>query len=138
MSRDAQITLPWADDDYVFRLGWGELELLQEACGAGPYVILNRLYDDSWKMGDISNTIRLGLIGGGMKPVDALKKVRGYVETRPPVENLIFAKGILQAGLVGAEDEKVGEPGAANQEGNPSTISPTEDSDLPPSMETAP
>jgi hypothetical protein len=126
MSRDAQITLPWADGDYVFRLGWGELELLQEACAAGPYVILNRLYEDSWKIGDISHTIRLGLVGGGMPPVDALKLVRQYVEKRPPMENIIFAKGILEAGLVGAPEEKVGEQEAANQE-SASTTSQTDD-----------
>jgi hypothetical protein len=127
MSRDAQITLPWADGDHTFRLGWGELELLQEACGAGPYVILNRLYDESWKIGDISHTIRVGLIGGGKKPTEALTLVRQYVEKRPPMENIIFAKAILEAGLVGAPEERVGEPAAANPEGSPSTIFPTED-----------
>lgn len=126
MSRDAQITLPWADGDYTFRLGWGELELLQEACGAGPYVVFNRLLDDSWKMGDLSHTIRLGLIGGGKTPVEALKLVREYVEKRPPMESVIFAQGILQAGLAGASEEKVGESGAANPEENRSTISQTE------------
>lgn len=127
MSRDAQITLPWADGDYVFRLGWGELELLQEACDAGPYVVLNRLFDESWKMGDISHTIRLGLIGGGKAPVDALKLVRQWVEARPPMENIMFAKGILQAALMGAPEEKVGESEAANHEGSPLTTSPMGD-----------
>lgn len=127
MSRDAQITLTWADGDYVFRLGWGELELLQEVCGAGPYAILNRLFDENWKVGDISHVIRLGLIGGGKAPVDALNLVRHYVQARPPMENIMFAKGILQAALMGAPEEKVGESGAANQEGNPSTTSPMDD-----------
>ena len=124
MSRDAQITFPWADGDFTFRLGWGELELLQESCNAGPYVILNRLYDESWRLGDISHTLRIGLIGGGMKPVDALNKVRAYVEKRPPMENLVFAQAVLSAGLVGAPEEKLGEDEAANQE-SVSTISQT-------------
>jgi hypothetical protein len=124
MSRDAQITFPWADGDFTFRLGWGELELLQEACNAGPYVILNRLYDESWRLGDISHTLRIGLMGGGMKPVDALNKVRAYVENRPPMENLVFAQAVLSAGLVGAPEEKLGEDEAANQE-SVSTISQT-------------
>ncbi|TWF53265.1 gene transfer agent family protein [Neorhizobium alkalisoli] len=115
--RDAQITLPWADGDYTFRLGWGELELLQEACNAGPYVILNRLMSEQWFMGDIAHTIRLGLIGGGMKPADALKKVRDYVQNRPPAENVPYAQGILSAGLAGAPEEgEVGESEAASQE----------------------
>jgi len=126
MSRDAQITLPWADGDYTFRLGWGELEMLQEACDAGPYVILNRLHDETWRMGDISHTIRLGLIGGGMPPADALKLVRQYVEKRPPFENTLFAKGILSAGLMGAPEERVGERDAANPAESHSTPSPPE------------
>ncbi|KQQ38703.1 hypothetical protein ASG19_06700 [Rhizobium sp. Leaf306] len=124
--RDAQITLPWADGDYTFRLGWGELELLQEACGAGPYVVLNRLIADEWMMGDVLHTIRLGLIGGGMAPTDALKKVRDYVEKRPPVENVLYAQGILSAGLTGAPEEgALGEDVAGNQDSS-STTSQTE------------
>ena len=73
MSRDASLELDWADGRYTFRLAWAELEQLQEACDAGPYVILNRLIDGSWRIADISNVIRLGLVGGGMAPLVALK-----------------------------------------------------------------
>ena len=106
--RDASITLPWADGDYHFRLAWGELEALQEACDAGCYVILNRLHDGTWRLKDISATIRLGLIGGGLTPAEALRLTRTYVEARPPLENLIFAQGILGAGVMGAPDEELG------------------------------
>lgn len=105
MSRDGSITLTWADGDYVFRLGWSELAKLQEACDAGPYVILNRLVDGAWRVADISATIRLGLVGGGMPPTDALKKVREYVEDRPPIESLMVAQAVLSAAIVGAPDE---------------------------------
>lgn len=43
MSRNAEITLSWADGDYRFRLGAGELEILQEETGYGPYVLADRL-----------------------------------------------------------------------------------------------
>ncbi len=126
MSRDASITLAWADGDYTFRLAWGELEMLQEACDAGPYVILNRLHDETWRLGDISNTIRLGLVGGGITPSEALKKTRAYVESRPPMENLIFAQAILSAACIGAPEEKLGNGEAPNPEESPSTASPME------------
>jgi len=106
--RDASITLPWADGDHIFRLAWGELELLQETCDAGPYVILDRLTNGTWRMQDISATIRLALIGGGLEPAKALTLVRQYVETRPPVENLQLAQAVLSAGCVGAPDEELG------------------------------
>lgn len=137
MSRDASIELTWADDDYTFRLGWSELEALQEACDAGPWVILERLYNKQCFIGDIANVIRQGLIGGDMKPTDATKLVQRYVEKRPPAENLLHAIAILQAGIQGVPEEPVGERGAASQEGSNSTASPMERSDLPPSTETA-
>ncbi|QFT69604.1 hypothetical protein FIU93_22655 [Labrenzia sp. THAF35] len=117
--RDAKIDLTWADDDYTFRLGWGELVELQEKCDAGPYVILNRMQNSTWLVEDISNVIRLGLIGGGLEPVKALRLVRQYVEARPPVENLLHAIGILSAGLLGAEDEQPGEPETEDETENP-------------------
>lgn len=114
MSRDASIELDWADGTYTFRLAWGELSHVQEACDAGPYVVLQRLYDNSWRMNDIREVIRWGLIGGGMEPSAALKLVRAYVEQRPPLENVLFAQAILSAGLQGAPEEEVGKTEAAN------------------------
>ncbi|MBY3255581.1 gene transfer agent family protein [Rhizobium laguerreae] len=115
MSRDAKITLTWADGDYVFRLGWAEIAALQEAVDAGPYVVLNRLHTGQWRIEDISNVIRLGLIGGGFEPVKALKLIRTYVESRPPMENHPYAVAVLSAGLIGAPEEALGEGVAPDQ-----------------------
>ncbi len=41
--RDASTILPFADGEYQFRMGWGELGQLQEACDVGPYVLEERL-----------------------------------------------------------------------------------------------
>lgn len=133
MSRRAFLTIPWADGDYTFRLPWGQLAELQEATGAGPYVILDRLRDrapkqkpieaddDAATMGadddddfpppprcgvkEISSVIRLGLIGGGLKPHVAMKLVRTYVEEQLPEESRPLAWAILSVALYGAPDE---------------------------------
>jgi hypothetical protein len=112
MSRDAAIDLDWADGTYRFALRWGQLAELQEKTDAGPYVVLHRLHSHQWRVEDISNVIRLGLIGGGMEPSAALRKVRAYVEARPPLENHPYAIAVLSAGLLGAPEEPVGEPEA--------------------------
>lgn len=125
MSRDGSVTLPFVDGPKTFRLGWGELIKLQEACDAGPYVIYRRLMMGGWKLQDISNTIRLGLIGGGMTPELALNFVRDYVEARPPLESIPLAQGILGTALQGAPDEKPGEHGG-EEAATSSTTSPTE------------
>ena len=124
--RDARVSFDWADGTYSFRLAWGQLAELQEKCDAGPYVVLQRLHGGAWRVEDISNIIRLGLIGGGLEPSPALKLTRAYVETRPPMENLIPAQVILSAALMGAPDEKSGEDDAASPTKNSSTNSQTE------------
>lgn len=137
MSRDARIELDWADGTYSFRLGWGEIVKLQEACDAGPFVILDRLQTGRWKVEDIGNVIRLGLIGGGMEPAAALRKVRSYVEARPPFESLQPAIAVLSAGCVGAPDEPLGKEEAADRP-EEETISPMGKSGSPLSMEPEP
>lgn len=127
MSRDASITLTWADSDYTFRLPWAQLEMLQEATEAGPWVVLERLAYKTCKVGDISHVLRCGLIGGGIEPAKAVTLVREYVEKRPPAENLLHAQAVLTIALHGAPEEEVGEGEAANPvEGDSLTTSPTE------------
>lgn len=106
MSRSGAIDLDWASDTYRFHLRWGELDELQEACNAGPQRVLMRLSSPDWRIEDVKHTIRLGLIGGGMEPVKALKLVRTYVEGRPAAENVLFALAILQAALIGVPDDR--------------------------------
>ena len=115
MSRDASVALDWADGTYTFRLPWAELEKLQEAVDAGPWVVLERLVTRQCRVGEISHVIRLGLIGGGLEPVRALTLTRQYVEARPPGENLIHAQVILSIALHGPPDEPAGEPLAASE-----------------------
>ena len=111
MSRDASIgPLLWADGKYTFRLGWGELALLQEKTDCGPLLLLERLGGKGWRIEDISQSIRLALIGGGTEPVAALKLVEAYVEKRPPLENVMLAYAIVSAGVQGAPDEPLKKP----------------------------
>lgn len=128
MSRDGGLELPWADGDYTFRLAWAELIKLQEAVDAGPFVVLERLGNGQWKVEEISHTIRLALVGGGTEPAKALRLVRDYVESRPPLENLMLARGILAVALHGPADETPGESeGEKTME--ESMTSPTEKSE---------
>lgn len=126
MSRDASISLDWADGTYTFRLAWAQLSELQEKCDAGPFVILDRLGHGSWKIEDIANVMRLGLIGGGLEPVKALKLTRAYVETRPPMENLMYAQAILSVAVMGAPDEDGSKKNESPETESASTASPTE------------
>jgi hypothetical protein len=109
------------------------LAKLQEACDAGPFVILQRLQDGTCRLEDISGVIRWGLVGGGLTPVAATKLVRLYVEGRPPAENRLTAYAVMAAGCHGAPEEQIEKKSEAPDRGSQSTTSPMEKSGSEPS-----
>ena len=138
MSRDGSITLEWAGGEHLFRLGWGELRSILEACDAGPFAILERLGNGAWRLDDISSVIRFGLIGGGTPPVEAAKLVRLYVEKFPPAESCIVAHAVLTAGCIGAPEEQIEKKSEAPDRDNSElTTFQTEKSGSEPSTESA-
>jgi Phage tail tube protein, GTA-gp10 len=104
---DGRITFTWGDGDYQFRLAIGQLRELQEKCKAGPFLILKRILTGEWMLDDLRETIRLGLIGGGLTPIDALVLVKRYVDERPLGESIIPAQLILSRAIYGDENEPV-------------------------------
>lgn len=133
MSDEAQpvpdnfITLDFGDGEYDFRLPIGGVIELQEKGDAGIAEIFARLmagrYRDGngdilfnplearFKVQDVRDTIRLGLIGGNsglvdgkqitVNPAKALQLVRDYVDTRPLLENWRIASAVVAAFVVG-------------------------------------
>lgn len=111
MSRSADITLFFGDGEHKFRLAIAELRELQEKTDAGPPLVLSRLFQGQWRVEDVRETLRLGLIGGGMKPADAHALVVRYCDERPAWgDNARIAAIALAAAISGAEDEPVGKP----------------------------
>ena len=93
MSADGSISLIWGDGEHVFRLAIGQFRELQEkvngrrlALGGqmvGPMSLLNQLRaNDAWP-DDIRDVLRLGLIGGGMKPPEAHRMLVSYFDANP-------------------------------------------------------
>lgn len=116
------IELDWADGAYRFALPLAQLEELQRICDAGPLVILTRLRSGLWQLADVHQTIRLGLIGGGMAPVEAMRLVKTYVHDRPWIENVLPAQAILSAAVAGKPDEPVGKSAADGGESDPPAL----------------
>lgn len=108
-NRNGRIELEFADGTYGFRLAIGELEELQEKTDCGPYTLLRRLLANDWKVDDVRQTIRLGLMGGGTEPIAAKKLVERYVDQRSDwLNNAMIAQAIVSAALVGAPEEEPG------------------------------
>jgi hypothetical protein len=139
MSADGSVTLQWADGEHVFRLAIGQMRELAETVNKprlemgwpiiGPYALwMLTLQSDAWPH-DVREILRLGLIGGGTKPFEALALVKRYVEERPLLENMLAAATVMQSALAGVKDDPVGKPLAEK-------ATPTASSS-PPSMDLA-
>lgn len=109
MKRDARLIRPFGDGEHVFRLGIKELEELEDLCDRGFVGILQQLLAKQGSVREIRHTIRLGLIGGGMAPLDALSMVSRHIDGRIMEDGLegpmLLAVAILRAVLWGLTDE---------------------------------
>lgn len=120
----AKVELNWEGGEHIFALRIGELRALQDKCDAGPEEVFNRLRLGSWRVNDILEVIRLGLIGGGMSRAEAGPLVAQITEDRPILSFKITAIAILAASLLGVKDDPVGEPeGVSQQDGGSSQSS---------------
>lgn len=114
-------TLNWAGGEHEFALRLGELEALQESCGAGPGEVLGRLAVSAanktlvgtWRVADVFDTIKLGLIGGGMERQDAADLVRTALDRSGFIALIVTAADILSSALMGPSSQSSEQEGEA-------------------------
>lgn len=112
MARSADVELSFGGEDRVFRLPLGRLRALQEKTDCGPFDLHRRLLAGTWRVDDLRETIRQGLIGGGMEvaAVDGLLKTE--FDDLPKLQFVPVASAALWAVLEGVEDEPLPKPKA--------------------------
>lgn len=109
-----EVTFLWGDGEHTFHVAIGQVRELQEKTNSGPLEVFKRLHNGAWRIDDYRETIRLGLIGGGMEPAKAMRLVMTYVDERPAVESILAAQAILMPFIFGTSDEKVPDSGEEN------------------------
>lgn len=123
-----RISIIWSNGEDVFCLGRiGERLDLENKCGAGFGEILQRLTSGRWWVNDIRETIRLGLIGGGMEPVRAQRVVNRHVDEQPLGPNVLVAITIMSAAMIEPPGEQPGKGQADGTTGTESTSLTTGD-----------
>lgn len=113
------VSLAWVGGRHTFCLStYGSLKMLQEVCDAGPQQILNRLLGGNWRVDDVRECLRLGLIGGGMEPNKAMALVEASANIDARwIENLQVAKAVLLSALTAApKGDQVGKKSAGETE----------------------
>lgn len=131
-----EVTLDWADGKYTFRLTVKGAIELEDKCNAPIAVIAQRIQTGGYRVEDVRQTIRLGLIGGGTSPIDAAKLVERYVDNRPLAEGMVMARLVLGGMMYGFEAHPLGKPAAAGTGGPaPNGSTPPPSTQRPPSSE---
>ncbi len=135
-SRDASVVLAFGDGEYRFRLRLGELRKLEEARNAGVIEIAARLAGERWRVDDVIETLRFGLMGGGKSDVEAAKLIRLYVEETPLAHHVLTAAAVITGALYGFPDDPIPEPDDTKAQA-PAAAAGAASSPSPPSTEPA-
>lgn len=117
MSADGSVELFFGDQEYRFRLGIGEFRELQEKVNkrriemglnpVGPTTLGNLLRsNDAWP-DDVRDVLRIGLMGGGMKPTEAHRLLVRYFDGKAPLQFYLTAFTVLMAAFVGVDGDEV-------------------------------
>lgn len=137
MVPNGKVEFVWGDGEHTFNIAKIAQALeLEEKCGCGVAEIFDRLRNGRWYVNDLRETIRLGLIGGGMEPVKAHGLVKRYADERPWAESLQPATIIMMAAMVGVLGDQVGKKTEAERttEGETPSSDSMVDSSAPQSM----
>ncbi|MBL4767648.1 MAG: gene transfer agent family protein [Rhodobacteraceae bacterium] len=106
----------FAGENRRFYLSFGNILDLEEACGkTGFGAIYLRLSTHSYFVKDVYHTILNGLIGGGLKAVEARRLMDDRFDAMPMVERVELALNILMARMSGIEPDENQRPGDPEQ-----------------------
>lgn len=82
------------------------IEELERKTGHGIGALFRRFRQSDYSFSDVTEVIRLGLIGGGTTPVEAEKLVSVYAIGRPITEVFTVADGVIAALFFGSDDSQ--------------------------------
>jgi hypothetical protein len=103
----------WPGGMSRFRFGLGEFQGLQQALDSGPNRVLLRLVTSDWRIDDVIETIRFGLIGGGEKPERARGLAVNALDDWSPYRLALLAARVLENFLMQDPHDPAGEAGQA-------------------------
>jgi Phage tail tube protein, GTA-gp10 len=102
----------FGDAEYNFCIAPELIVELERKCGAGIGGLCRRLFAGDFKHADVTETIRLALVGGGMSPQNADALIAAYAVNRPLSEIYPLAVSILEALWFGVAKKGEGDAAA--------------------------
>lgn len=86
----------FGDAEHTFKIAAPLVLELERKLGAGIGSICQRIFSGDFSQADVSETIRIALIGGGCEPSEAAALVAAYVPARPLIESYELAVAVLE------------------------------------------
>ena len=93
----------FGDGQYAFKLTTPMILELERTTGTGIGGLCKRLFNSDFKLLEITEVIRLGLIGAGEKPETAKALVNAYLSNQPLGTAYPLAVTILEALMFGVD-----------------------------------
>lgn len=108
--REPQV-VNWAGGEHPFLLRIGEMLALEKSCGTGIGAVFGRLSSSLtggplWHVADITETLRLGLIGGGAARDEAQSVVNATVDRVGLLSLAPIAMTVLLLSLKGDDPDE--------------------------------
>ncbi|MFN3362831.1 MAG: gene transfer agent family protein [Allorhizobium sp.] len=94
----------FGDGEHDFTLTPWAIGELERITGTGIGTLIQRIPEYRFHHAELTETLRLALIGAGMSPEAAAQKVAVYATPRPIAEVLPLVLGTLQRAWAGAGD----------------------------------
>ena len=98
------VTAFFGDKERPFTLTDDMVMELEASTGTGIGTLHQLLLAHAFKLADLAEVIRLGLIGAGTSPEEAARLVNSYARNRPIAEVQPLATAILAARWLGADE----------------------------------
>lgn len=105
MSERKPVSLFFGDKKHACLLDPGMILELERLCRAGIGAISRRFFAGDFSYSELTETIRLGLIGGGMDPQEAATLVNVYAGRMSVTELYAVALPVLETLMFGPKED---------------------------------
>jgi hypothetical protein len=100
----------FGDADHAFRLDAGMILELERVTGSGIGAISRSFFAGNFSFSELTETIRLGLVGGGLDPKEAAALVTTYADRLTVTELYAVALPIIEKLMFGSVQDLAQKP----------------------------
>ncbi|WP_413709376.1 gene transfer agent family protein [Rhizobium sp. Rhizsp82] len=94
----------FGDGKYKFHIGYDEAVEWERKRRKGLYPTMVALLAGDWQVADVTEVVRVAMIGGGSDPVEAFEISDRYVRQRPLIESMQLAIDVLELAYFGTSE----------------------------------